>query len=106
MRAEPLGGPHLGFPMSPADLLIDEDGTPQRIDKAFSWDAPFAAHGLMHSVINNAAKADPYPIEVLFLYMANMGWNSAMNPPDTNSSTAGMGAKQYSYAWTLYSVPT
>ncbi len=83
MRAEPLGGPHLGFPMKPADLLLNDDGSPQRIDKAFSWDAPFAAHGLMHTVINNAATADPYPIEVLFLYMANMGWNSAMNPPDT-----------------------
>ncbi|MGI9463541.1 MAG: molybdopterin oxidoreductase family protein, partial [Aestuariivirgaceae bacterium] len=83
VRAEPLGGPHLGFPMGPADLLINDDGSAQRIDKAFSWDAPFASHGLMHTVINNAAKADPYPIEVLFLYMANMGWNSAMNPPDT-----------------------
>ena len=83
LRAEPLGGPHLGFPVSPGDMLINDDGSPQRIDKAFSWEAPFAAHGLMHTVINNAAKADPYPIEVLFLYMANMGWNSAMNPPDT-----------------------
>ena len=83
MRAEPLGGPHLGFPMSPQDMLIDDDGSPQRIDKAFSWDAPLAAHGLMHTVINNAAKGDPYPIDVLFLYMANLGWNSAMNPPDT-----------------------
>ncbi len=83
MRAEPLGGPHLGFPMSPADLLLNDDGSPQRIDKAFTWEAPFAAHGLMHTVINNAAKGDPYPIEVLFLYMANMGWNSAMNPSDT-----------------------
>ena len=83
MRAEPLGGPHLGFPLSPDDLLLNKDGTPQRIDKAFTWEAPFAAHGLMHTVINNAAKGDPYHIEVLFMYMANMGWNSAMNPPNT-----------------------
>ena len=83
MRAEPLGGPHLGFPMEPADLLLNDDGSPQRIDKAFAWDAPLAAHGLMHTVINNAAKGDPYPIEVLFLYMANMAWNSSMNPSDT-----------------------
>ncbi len=58
-------------------------GTPQRIDKAYSWDAPLAAHGMMHMVITNAAKKDPYGIDVLFMYMANMSWNSAMNVPDT-----------------------
>ena len=80
---EPLGGPHLGFPMGPEDLLIDNKNQPQRIDKAFSWDAPLAAHGMMHMVIANAAKCDPYPIDVLFLYMANMGWNSSMNVEST-----------------------
>jgi sulfite dehydrogenase (quinone) subunit SoeA len=80
---KPLPGVHLGFPTGPEDLLVDVAGTPQRIDKAFSWDAPFAAHGLMHMVIANAARGDPYPIDVLFLYMANMGWNSAMNLPAT-----------------------
>ena len=76
---EPLGGPHLGFPIGPEDLVIDEAMRPQRIDKAFSWDAPLSVHGLMHMVITNAAKADPYAIDVLFLYMANMAWNSSMN---------------------------
>ena len=80
--SEPLGGPHLGFPTSPDDLLINDEGAPQRIDKGFSWDAPFAAHGLMHMVITNAALGDPYPIDVLFMYMANMSWNSSMNVPD------------------------
>jgi hypothetical protein len=28
----------------------------QRIDKAFSWDAPMSAHGMMHMVISNAAR--------------------------------------------------
>jgi len=79
----PLPGPPLGFVTSPDDLLIDAEGTPQRIDKAYSWDAPLAAHGMMHMVITNAAKKDPYGIEVLFMYMANMSWNSAMNVPDT-----------------------
>jgi sulfite dehydrogenase (quinone) subunit SoeA len=77
--SEPLGGPHLGFPTGPEDLLVTADGAPCRIDKAFSWDAPLAAHGLMHMVIANAAKQDPYPIELLFMYMANMSWNSSMN---------------------------
>jgi anaerobic selenocysteine-containing dehydrogenase len=75
----PLKGPHLGYPLGPEDLLVDEDNTPLRIDKAYSWDAPMSAHGLMHMVISNAAAADPYDIDVLFLYMANMAWNSSMN---------------------------
>ena len=54
-----------------------------RIDKAFSWEAPLAAHGLMHMVIANAWRGDPYPIDTLFMYMANMGWNSSMNTPGT-----------------------
>ncbi len=79
----PLPGPHLGFPLGPEDLLVDSEGRPTRIDKAFSWEAPIAAHGMMHSVIANAHAGDPYPIEVLFLYMANMAWNSAMNTAET-----------------------
>ncbi|WP_088347548.1 MULTISPECIES: molybdopterin oxidoreductase family protein [Rhodomicrobium] len=75
----PLSGPHLGFPRGPEDLAIDADGQPTRIDKAFSWDAPLAAHGMMHMVISNAHARDPYGIDVLFLYMANMAWNSSMN---------------------------
>jgi len=76
---KPMGGPPLGFVAGPDDLLVDPDGRPRRIDHAYSWEAPVAAHGLMHMVIENAAKADPNPIDVLFMYMANMGWNSSMN---------------------------
>jgi anaerobic selenocysteine-containing dehydrogenase len=75
----PLHGPHLGFPRGPEDLCIGDNGCAARIDKAFSWDAPLAAHGLMHMVIPNAHARDPYGIDVLFLYMANMAWNSSMN---------------------------
>jgi len=78
-----LGGAVLGFPTGPADLLVEADGGPKRLDKAYSWEAPLAAHGLMHMVIHNAWKGDPYPIDTLFMYMANMGWNSAMNPGET-----------------------
>lgn len=80
---EPLSGPPLGFPRGPEDLLIEADGSPQRIDKAFSWDAPLAAHGMMHMVIRNAWLGDPYPIDTLFMFMANMSWNSAMNTTET-----------------------
>ncbi|MEP3631406.1 MAG: molybdopterin oxidoreductase family protein [Hyphomicrobiales bacterium] len=76
----PLAGPHLGFLRGPEDLLLEEDGvTPQRIDRAFSWDAPMSSHGLMHMVISNAHAREPYGIDVLFMYMANMSWNSSMN---------------------------
>ena len=33
----------------------------------------------MHMVIANAHAGDPYSIDTLFLYMANMAWNSSMN---------------------------
>jgi len=80
---QPMPGPPLGFPNDPEDLLVDDDGRPQRIDKAFSWEAPLAVHGMMHMVITNAFKGDPYPIDTLFMYMANMAWNSAMNTEGT-----------------------
>ncbi len=79
----PLPGPPLGFPVAPEDLLVDAAGEPLRIDKAFSWEAPLAVHGMMHLVIRNAWKGDPYPIDTLFLFMANMAWNSAMNTDAT-----------------------
>ena len=37
-----MGGPPLGFPQGPEDLVVDESGAPIRIDKAFSWEAPLA----------------------------------------------------------------
>jgi anaerobic selenocysteine-containing dehydrogenase len=80
---QPLRGPHLGFPSGPEDLLVDQDGKALCIDKAFSWEAPLAIHGALHLVITNAWKGDPYRIDTLFLYMANMAWNSAMNTTST-----------------------
>lgn len=75
----PLGGAPLGWPETPDDLFVDKDGQPVRIDKAFSWEHPLSAHGLMHNVITNAWRGDPYPIDTLMLFMANMAWNSSMN---------------------------
>jgi len=70
----------LGFPQGPEDLLVDDDGEALRLDRAFSWDAPLGIHGLMHMAVAEAYAADRYPIDTLFLFMANMAWNSAMNP--------------------------
>ena len=75
----PLNAAPLGFPAHPDELAINPDGTPIRIDHAFSWEHPLSAHGLMHNVITNAAKGDPYRIDTLLIFMANMAWNSSMN---------------------------
>ena len=85
---QPLDGPHLGFVQGPDDLCLRPDGSPARIDKAFSWDAPMSAHGMMHMVISNAHAGDPYRIDTLFLYMANMAWNSTMNTSGTMAMLA------------------
>ncbi len=74
-----LSRPPLGFPTRPEDLVIDEHGNPLRIDKAFSWETPLSSHGMMHMVITNATNHDPYAIDTLILFMANMAWNSTMN---------------------------
>ncbi len=75
----PLDGMPLGWPAGPEDLFVNDDGSPVRIDKAFSWEYPLAVHGLMHNVITNAWRGDPYRIDTLFIFMANMAWNSSMN---------------------------
>ena len=74
-----LSGPHLGYVRGPEQLALKTDGTAARIDRAFTWENPFSAHGMMHMVIPNAHAGDPYRIDTLFLYMANMAWNSSMN---------------------------
>lgn len=98
------GGPPLGMPRGPDDLLVDGAGRALRIDKAFSWEAPLAIHGALHNVIDNAARGDPYRIDTLFLFMANMSWNSAMNP---ESAAAGLTAKrqdgEYAIPHVIYS---
>ncbi|MBS0431701.1 MAG: molybdopterin-dependent oxidoreductase [Proteobacteria bacterium] len=78
-----LTGNPLGYPQSPEDLLVDAEGGPRRIDHAFSWAYPLAAHGMLQSVIRNAVARDPARIDTLFLFMANMGWNSAMDTART-----------------------
>jgi anaerobic selenocysteine-containing dehydrogenase len=78
-----LTGNPLGYPQSPDDLLVDAEGRPRRIDHAFSWEFPLAAHGLLQSVIRNAVDGNPTRIDTLFLFMANMGWNSAMDTAAT-----------------------
>ena len=81
----PLGGMPLGWPADPDDLFVDQRGEPVRIDKAFSWEYPLSVHGLMHNVITNAWRQDPYPIDTLLIFMANMAWNSTMNTAEVRT---------------------
>ncbi|MBW3550781.1 MAG: molybdopterin-dependent oxidoreductase, partial [Proteobacteria bacterium] len=78
-----LDAPPLGFVHAPEDLLVDAAGNPRRIDHAFSWSYPLSAHGMMQSVIRNAWAGDPYKIDTLMMFMANMSWNSSMNTAQT-----------------------
>ncbi len=75
----PLAGMALGWPTDPDDLFVDANNNPVRIDKAFSWEYPLSVHGLMHNVITNAWRGDPYKLDTLLIFMSNMAWNSAMN---------------------------
>ena len=81
----PLNGMPLGWPADPDDLFVDEQGEPVRLDKAFSWEYPLAVHGLMHNAITNAWRQDPYPIDTLLIFMANMAWNSTMNTAEVRT---------------------
>ncbi len=88
----PLEGMPLGFPADPNDLCVDDDGRPVRIDKAFSWEHPLSVHGLMHNVITNAWRGDPYRIDTLLIFMANMAWNSSMNTSEVRRMLNGKDA--------------
>lgn len=70
--------PLLGYPTSPDDLLVEGD-TPLRIDEAYSWKYPLAAHGVIQNVVKNAHDQTPYAIDTLMIYMANIAWNSTWN---------------------------
>ncbi|HEY3796168.1 MAG TPA: molybdopterin oxidoreductase family protein, partial [Bradyrhizobium sp.] len=94
---EPLAGPPLGYPAGPEDLLVDANGSPARLDKAFSWEAPLAAHGMFHLVIRNAWAGDPYPIDTLFLFMANAAWNTSMNTAGTMAMLTNKDAESGEY---------
>ncbi|HEX7369881.1 MAG TPA: molybdopterin-dependent oxidoreductase, partial [Rhodanobacteraceae bacterium] len=86
-----LTGNPLGYPQSPEDLLVDADGRPRRLDHAFSWEFPLANHGLLQSVIRNAVEGNPTRIDTLFLFMANMGWNSSMDTTATRKLLCARG---------------
>ncbi len=79
--------PLLGYPTTPDDLLVEGD-RPIRIDEAYSWKYPLAAHGVIQNVIRNAYSREPYGIDTLMIYMANVAWNSTWNTLTTRDMLA------------------
>ena len=89
----PLAAPPLGAPRGPQDLAVDDEGNALRIDGAYSWDAPLALHGSLHTVLANAARGTPYDLDTLMIFMANLAWNSSMNPDDARGALTATGAE-------------
>ena len=56
-------------------------------------------------VIHNAANQTPYNVDLLFLYMANMGWNSSMDIPETlrNLTKINLETGEYAIPRIIYS---
>ncbi|NNM62386.1 MAG: formate dehydrogenase, partial [Steroidobacteraceae bacterium] len=52
----------------------------------------------MHMVLPNAGAGDPYRIDTLLLYMANMAWNSAMNPAENIRALTARDERSGEYA--------
>jgi anaerobic selenocysteine-containing dehydrogenase len=82
-----------------------------RIDKGFSWEHPLSAHGLMHNVITNAWRGDPYRIDTLLIFMANMAWNSTMNTSEVrkmlnDKHTEGEQAGEYKIPFWWSAMPS
>ena len=76
---QPLPGPQLGFPTGPEDLLVDADGHAAAHRQGLQLGcAVLRARADAHGDRQRGA-GDPYPIDMLFMYMANMSWNSSMN---------------------------
>ncbi|MDP6189583.1 MAG: molybdopterin oxidoreductase family protein, partial [Gammaproteobacteria bacterium] len=71
---------HLVRDVSPQSQQLRNQGDDDQKQGSSKSDA---AHGLMHMVISNAVAGDPYPIDTLMLFMANMAWNSSMNTSAT-----------------------
>ncbi len=85
---------------------LKADGSPARIDKAFTWENPMSAHGLMHMVISNAHAGDPYKIDTLFMYMANMSWNSSMNTTGVHADADRHATRTANTSSRTSSIPT
>jgi hypothetical protein len=78
-QTRPLAGPHLGYPRGPGRPAArsrrrDASASTRRFPGMRRCRRTADAHGDLQR-----ACGDPYGIDVLFLYMANMAWNSSMN---------------------------
>jgi anaerobic selenocysteine-containing dehydrogenase len=74
----------LGFPQDLADLLVDAEGRPRRIDHAYSWAYPLAAHGMMHTVdpqrLRRRSVQDRHAADVHGQHELELGHEHARDP--------------------------
>ena len=73
----PLATGPLGWP-APEDLFVHPTARPRGSTRRSRGNTRSRCTA-MHSVITNAWRGDPYPIDTLLIFMANMAWNSSMN---------------------------
>ena len=77
------GGPPLGFP-GPEELLIDADGTPAAYRQGLLvGSADRGARSDAHRSFTMPGRRIRIKIDTMFMYMANMSWNSSMNTSGT-----------------------
>jgi Anaerobic dehydrogenases, typically selenocysteine-containing len=62
---------------TPDNVVVDDKGHPLLIDRAFSWEFPFALHRIWTAVNIDAGLEWPYRIEFLLWHITNPYWDNA-----------------------------
>jgi len=76
-RTPAIGGTTKPFIYTPDQLVVDEHGRPLLIDRAYSWDAPFAVHRIFTAVNYDAGTQFPYRVEFLLWHICNPYWDNS-----------------------------
>jgi anaerobic selenocysteine-containing dehydrogenase len=62
---------------TPDNVVVDDKGHPLLIDRAFSWEFPFALHRIWTAVNIDAGLEWPYRLEFLLWHITNPYWDNA-----------------------------
>ena len=72
-----IGGTTKPIIYTPDQLVVDENGRPLLIDRAYSWDAPMALHRIYTAVNYDAGVQFPYRLEMLLWFITNPYWDNS-----------------------------
>lgn len=64
---------------TPDQMVVDEQGKPLLIDRAYSWDVPLSLHRVWSAVNYDAGNQFPYRIEFLLWHITNPYWDNSYN---------------------------